>query len=123
MSTFSNVFSSKLTRQIEAKLHMEPPWDWRTIIYLNGPSHMTKVAAMPIYGKNLKNIFSSGTKRPMTWTLRMQHQVLEYYQVCSKDYPESTLTYFTAMSNLVPYAFVWEKGKQWIFQNLLSPMV
>ena len=45
---------------------------------------MTKVAAMPIYGKNLKKIFS-GTQRPMTLKLGMQHRVLEYYQVCSND--------------------------------------
>ena len=41
----------------------------------------------------------------------MQHRVLEYYQVCSNDDPGLTLTYLTARSNLVPYAFVWEKGK------------
>ena len=33
----------------------------------------------------------------------------EYYQVCSNDDPWLNLTYFTAKSNLVPYAFVWEK--------------
>ena len=33
------------------------------------------------------------------------------YQVCSNDDPGLTLTYFTTSSNLVPYAFVWEKGK------------
>ena len=66
---------------------------------------MTKMAAMPIYGKNLKKIFFSGTKNPMTLKLGMQRWVLEYYQICSNDDP---LTYFT---NLVPYAFVWEKGK------------
>ena len=37
--------------------------------------------------------------------------MLEYYQVCSDDDPKLTLTYFTARSNLVPYAFVWEKDK------------
>ena len=35
---------------------------------------------------------------------------LEYYQICSKDDPGLTLTYFTARSNLAPYAFVWEKS-------------
>ena len=39
----------------------------------------------------------------------MQHWVLEYYQVGSNDEPGLTFTYFTAMSNLVPYAFVWKK--------------
>ena len=43
--------------------------------------------------------------------LGMQHWVLEYYQICSNDDPGLTLTYFTTRSILVPYAFVWEKGK------------
>ena len=38
-------------------------------------------------------------------------RVIEYYQVCSNDDPGLTLAYFTARSNLVPYAFVREKGK------------
>ena len=32
-------------------------------------------------------------------------------QVCSNNAPGLTLTYFMARSNLLPYAFVWEKGK------------
>ena len=47
----------------------------------------------------------------MTLNLGMHHRVLKYYQVCSNDDPGLTLTYFTASSNLVPYAFVWEKDK------------
>ena len=47
----------------------------------------------------------------MTLKLGMQHWVLKYYQICSNDDPGLSLTYFTARSNLVPYAFVWEKGK------------
>ena len=47
----------------------------------------------------------------MTLNLGMHHWMLEYYQVFSNDDPGLTLTYFTARSNLVPYAFVWEKGK------------
>ena len=47
----------------------------------------------------------------MTLKLGMQHRVLEYYQICSNDEPGLTLTYFTARSNLVPYAFVRGKGK------------
>ena len=39
----------------------------------------------------------------------MQHQVLEYYQICSNYDPGLLLIYFTARSNLIPYAFVWEK--------------
>ena len=40
----------------------------------------------------------------MTLTVGMQHRVLEYFQICSNDDPE-------LRSNLIPYAFVWEKGK------------
>ena len=106
MSTFSNIFSSETTGSIEAKFHMEPPRGGETKVCSNGPGHMTKMAAMPIYGKNLKKIFFSGTKEPMTLKVGMQHLMLEYYQVCSNDDPGLTLTYFTARSNLVPYAFV-----------------
>ena len=38
----------------KAKFHMESPWDGGTKVS-NGPGHMTKVATMPIYGKNLWN--------------------------------------------------------------------
>ena len=72
---------------------------------------MTKMAVMPMYGKNIKKIFFSGTKRLMTLKVDMQHQVREYCQVCSNDAPGLILTYFTVRSNLVPYAFVWEKVK------------
>ena len=47
----------------------------------------------------------------MALKLGMQHRVLVYYQVYSNNDPRLTLTYFIARSNLVPYAFVWEKGK------------
>ena len=30
-----------------------PPWEGGTKVCINGPGHMTKIAAMPIYGKNL----------------------------------------------------------------------
>ena len=47
----------------------------------------------------------------MIFKLGMQHQVLEYYQVYSNDEPGLTLTY------LVPYAFIWEKGKTMDFSE------
>ena len=48
----------------------------------------------------------------------MHHRVLEYYQVCSNDDPALT-TYFMARGNLVPYAFVWEKGKTMDFSETI----
>ena len=83
---------------------------WGNDSLFKGSTSHDQDATIPIYGRNLK-IFFSETKRPMTLKLGMQHQVLEYYQVCSNDDPGLTLTYFTTRSNLVPYAFVWEKGK------------
>ena len=48
-----NIFSSETTWPIKAKLYVEPPWEGGTKVCINGPGHMTKMAAMPIYGKNL----------------------------------------------------------------------
>ena len=63
-------------------------------------------------------IFSfSETKKPMTLNLRMQNWVLKFYQGFLNDDPGLTLTYFTARSNLVPCAFVWEKGKTMDFSE------
>ena len=52
--TFSNLFSLKTARPIEAKFHVEHLCDRGMKIYANGPVHMTKMAAMPIHGKNIK---------------------------------------------------------------------
>ena len=109
-STFSNFFFLETAWPIEAKFYVEPPWDGGLKVWSNGLGHMTKMAAIPIYGKNLKKIIS-GTKRPMTLKVGMQHWVLEYYHICSNDDAGMTLTYFMARSNLVPYAFVWKNGK------------
>ena len=55
----------------------------------------------------------------MTLKVDMQQQVLKYYQVCSNDDPWLTLTYFTARSNFVPYAFVWKDGKTMDFTETI----
>ena len=55
----------------------------------------------------------------MTLKVGMQHRVFEYYQICSNDAPGLTLNYFTARSNLVPYAIVWEKDKTMDFSETI----
>ena len=55
----------------------------------------------------------------MTLKLGVQHRVFEYYQVCSNYDTGLTLTYFMAMSNFVPYAFVMEKGKTLDFSETI----
>ena len=107
MSTFSNIFSSETTGPIEVKFHMEYPWDWGTKAYASGPGHM---ADMPIYGKNLKNLLRNKKADDLeTWYAASGARVL----------PSSFKwrPYFSARSNLVPYAFVWEKGKTMDFSE------
>ena len=58
---FSNVFSSETAWPIKAKFYVVPPWEGGTKVCINGPGHMTKMAAMPIYGKNPIKIFFSRT--------------------------------------------------------------
>ena len=48
-----NILSSETALPIKAKFYVEPPWEGGTKVNINGPGHMTKMAAMPIYGKNL----------------------------------------------------------------------
>ena len=55
---------------------------------------MTKMAAMPIYGKNPLKIFFSETGRP--------------------------ISYFMARSTLVTYAFLWEKVKTVDFSETIA---
>ena len=67
-------------------------------MYINDPGHMTKMAAMPIYGTNPSKIFFSGTGGPILTKLGMKHQWLKYYNVYINHDPVMTLTYFTTRS-------------------------
>ena len=64
----------------------------------------------PYMVKTLKTLLLQNRKVDdlETWYATSSAQVLPS---CSNDDPWLTFTYFTARSNLVPYAFVWEKGK------------
>ena len=50
---FSNIVFSETAWPISAKFHEKPLWELGKKVYINGTGHMTKMAAMPIYGKNL----------------------------------------------------------------------
>ena len=58
---------------------MEPPWEGGTKIYINGPGHMTKMAAMPIYGKTLKSLLLQNQKSYdlETWHVALGTQALQ----------------------------------------------
>ena len=68
---FSKDFSSETTGPISIKFHMQPQDRGGKKVYIFRPSHMTKMAATPIYGKNLKKIFFSRTARPIALKLNM----------------------------------------------------
>ena len=108
LSTFSNIFSSETTESNESKFHMKPPRDGGNEMLFKWSRSYDRDGRHAHIWKKSKKIFFSGTKRPMTLKIGMQHSVLEYNQVYSNTDPGLTLTYFTARSNLVPYAFVWE---------------
>ena len=65
---------------MEAKFHMEPPWDRGTKVCSNGLGHMTKMAIMPIYSmvKTIKDIFLWNRKTDdyETWYTTLSTQVL-----------------------------------------------
>ena len=58
---FSNIFSETAYR-INAKFHVEPPWEGRTKVYIHSPGHMIKMAAMPMNGKSFKNLLLQNQK-------------------------------------------------------------
>ena len=71
---------------------MEHLWEGGTKVYINGPGHMTKMAVMLIYGKNLL------LQNQKTYDLETWHAASEIklYIVYINDDPGLTLTYFMA---------------------------
>ena len=67
-------------------------------MYINNLVHMTKMAAMPIYGKKNLQKSSPKTGGPISKKLGMKHQWLKYYNVYINHDPVVTLTYFTTRS-------------------------
>ena len=72
----------------------------------------------PYMVKTFKNLLLQNQKSYdlETWYVALGTQALQSY---INDDPGLTLTYFTARSNLVPYAFVWEKGKTMDFSETI----
>ena len=97
-----NIFSSETTGPIEAKCHVESPWDGGTKVCSNGPDHMTKMATVPIYGKNLKKSSSLEPKGWCPWNL-----------VCSIGY-SSTTKFVQMMTQGWPWPIL-QQGQIWCF--------
>ena len=61
-STISKIFSSETAWPIKAKFYMKDLYEGGTNVYISNPGHMNKMAATPIYGKNL---LKSSTPEPV----------------------------------------------------------
>ena len=118
-SSFSTFFSLETTWPIE------PNFMWR----LHGMGKQKFVQMVQVswpiwppcaYMVKTVKIFFPGTKRPMILKLGIQHRVFKYYQAYSNNDSGLTLTYFTARSCLVSYAFVWDNGKTMDFSENLA---
>ena len=107
MSTFPKFTSLK------PRGRLKPNFIWSLLgtgerkFFSNGPGHLTKMAVIPIYGKKSSSLEPKADDLE-TWYAESGARVLPS---CSNDDTGLTLTYFTARSNLLPYAFVWEKCK------------
>ena len=64
-SQCSKIFFSKTALPIKAKFYVEPPLVGGTIFCSRHLGHMTKMAAMPIYGQNPSKIFFFRTGWPI----------------------------------------------------------
>ena len=118
-SIFLNFFSSITTRPFEAKLHMEPPLDGGTKACTNGPGHMIKMAAMPIYGKNLWKYSSLELKGRWPWNLVCSikySSTTKFVQMMPLGWPWPILRQGQIWSPMLLYG---KKLKQLIFQKLL----
>ena len=63
---YQTSFLKSLQVPIKAKFYVEPPWEVGKKVYINGTGHMTKMAAMLIYGKN--NQKSSPAELIVVWS-------------------------------------------------------
>ena len=102
-SQCSNAFFSETTWPFIIKLHIDHPLEGGTKVCINGQGHMTKIAAIHIYGKNLYKASS-----PEDLTLGMQQWGLKLYKAGINDDIRLTLNYFTAWSKLDTCDFEWE---------------
>ena len=108
--TFSNFFSLETFRPIEAKFHVQPPWDRWMKVCSNGLCHLTSMAAMPIYGKNLQKSSSLEPKSQWPWRL-----------VCSIGY-SSTSKFVQMMTLSWPWPIL-RQGQIWSIMLLYGKKV
>ena len=111
-SAFLSFYSSETAWLIEDKFHLELSLDKRTKVYSNGPGHMTKMATMPIYGKNLNNLLLWNRKADdlETWYTASGSRVLpnllklwswsDHDQDKTMDFSETIIVYDVKVMNI-----------------------
>ena len=98
---------------------MQLLWDGGMKVCSNGPGHMTKMVAMPIYGKNLKKS-SPEPKGLWPWILVCIircSSITKFAQMMILGWRWSILRQGQIWSLMLLYG---KKVKQWIFQKLFS---
>ena len=77
---------------------MKHLWEGGTNVCINNPGHMTKMAAMPIYGKNPSKIFFSRTG----WPISAKHEasMAQALQCIYKSWPCDDLDLFYGKVNI-----------------------
>ena len=72
-----SIILSKTSWTIKAEFCVEPAWGVGKKVYINGTGHMTRIAAMLIYAKNLQKSFP--TELIVLWSVifGMEHYVLK----------------------------------------------
>ena len=119
LTAFLNIFSSETTGPVEVKFHVEPPMDGRKKIYSNGLGHMTKMAVMSTYGKNIKKFSFPEPKglRPRNLVCSIGcSSTTKFVQMMTLGWPWSILGQGQIWSLMLFYG---KKVKQWIFQKPL----
>ena len=71
LQKYSKIFFSETALPIKAKFYMKHLQEEGTNVFINNQGHMTKMDALPIYGKNSSKIFFSGTGGPISMKLNM----------------------------------------------------
>ena len=99
--------SSETAWPIKAKFyvkHLIVLWNEGINVYINNLGHMTKMAAMPIYGKDSSKIFS-GTGGQISKKLCMKHLRLKYYNVYLRNKETQQTLCFTKimLCNAIPW--------------------
>ena len=75
----TTIFSTEIAWPIKAKFYVEPPWEGGGAkVNVNGPGHMTKMAAMSHMVKTFKNLPQNGKSYDLeTWHAAQGTQALQ----------------------------------------------